>query len=64
MNRPDLKPLGVGIVGYGQFGRFLHRAWGEAVKAVCDDGRVSLATAVTATFDADGREGAFGDGRA
>lgn len=36
MNRTDLKPLGVGIVGYGQFGRFLHRAWGEAVKAVCD----------------------------
>ncbi len=37
MNRPDLKALGVGIVGYGQFGRFLHRAWGEAV---CDQRQI------------------------
>ena len=26
----------VGIVGYGRFGRFLHRAWGQRVVAVCD----------------------------
>jgi predicted dehydrogenase len=28
--------LGVGIVGYGRFGRFLHRAWGDQVVALCD----------------------------
>lgn len=36
MNGADLKPLGVGMVGYGRFGLFLHLAWGEAVRAVFD----------------------------
>ncbi len=31
-----LKPHGVGIVGYGRFGRILHDAWGERVTAVHD----------------------------
>jgi predicted dehydrogenase len=32
--------LKVGIVGYGRFGRFLHRAWGPSVVAVCDSRQI------------------------
>jgi predicted dehydrogenase len=32
--------LGVGIVGYGRFGRFLHLAWGDQVAALCDRVRI------------------------
>jgi predicted dehydrogenase len=32
--------LGVGIVGYGRFGRFLHSAWGDQVAGLCDRVRI------------------------
>jgi predicted dehydrogenase len=35
-----LTRLGVGIVGYGRFGRFLHVAWGDQVAALCDRVRI------------------------